>query len=615
MPNHLLLIALGPVQDFIATARRTRDLWFGSYLLSEISKAAARELHNKSQLIFPNPQSPEADLAPGQPDQLNVSNIIFTQVPDNVDPRDLAEEAIRSARRRLEELRQGAFAKINTMAGLDEVTARQQVADMLETAFAFTPLPTPIETHYGAARDRVYAMLAARKSLRNFVQPQWASAGIPKSSFDGAREIITPDPETHGQGVRGSKTLPPKQLEQLGMRAGEALCGVSLMKRLGVRTLNQRAFHFTSTSEIATRSLLRPKDQHAFSMYFDEIKALHINPDYVRADGAVVFESRLEEFLGDEAKDDKGADSEKLKRAKLALKKLLSKISKGKVPNPYYALLLADGDNMGAAIDALGKPDDHRKISSAVAAFAKSVANTVNAYRGSLIYSGGDDVLALLPLHEALECIRKLNRDFTAAVGHYDAPDHRTGQIQHPSLSAGLVIVHHLEPLQDALELARKAEKTAKGIEGKNALSVIVSKRGGVDVVATGKLEPLITRLQTSTMAHANDAIPDGAVFKLRELLHELGTMPDAQHLEALRLLKRSKTNDHATNAAIDKLSAVLIENEQKRLTSSANKQQTMQINPVISFEEIVNELIVARTFADAYSLFHRSDDEKEATT
>ena len=39
MTGHLLAIALGPVQEFISAARRTRDLWFGSYLLSEISKA------------------------------------------------------------------------------------------------------------------------------------------------------------------------------------------------------------------------------------------------------------------------------------------------------------------------------------------------------------------------------------------------------------------------------------------------------------------------------------------------------------------------------------------------------------------------------------------------
>ena len=40
-PKYLISIGIGPVQDFIASARRSRDLWFGSWLLSELSKAAA----------------------------------------------------------------------------------------------------------------------------------------------------------------------------------------------------------------------------------------------------------------------------------------------------------------------------------------------------------------------------------------------------------------------------------------------------------------------------------------------------------------------------------------------------------------------------------------------
>lgn len=42
MTTHLLQIVLGPVQEFIAQARRTRDLWYGSHLLYEVSRAAAR---------------------------------------------------------------------------------------------------------------------------------------------------------------------------------------------------------------------------------------------------------------------------------------------------------------------------------------------------------------------------------------------------------------------------------------------------------------------------------------------------------------------------------------------------------------------------------------------
>jgi len=57
--EHLLAIALGPVQEFIATARRTRDLYAGSRLLSEAAaraaKALAREVGAKN-LIFPAPE-------------------------------------------------------------------------------------------------------------------------------------------------------------------------------------------------------------------------------------------------------------------------------------------------------------------------------------------------------------------------------------------------------------------------------------------------------------------------------------------------------------------------------------------------------------------------------
>ena len=42
--EHLLAIALGPVQEFIATARRTRDLYAGSRLLSEAAARAAKAL-------------------------------------------------------------------------------------------------------------------------------------------------------------------------------------------------------------------------------------------------------------------------------------------------------------------------------------------------------------------------------------------------------------------------------------------------------------------------------------------------------------------------------------------------------------------------------------------
>ncbi len=38
--QHMLMFSLGPVQPFIEQARKTRDLWLGSFLLAKLMEAA-----------------------------------------------------------------------------------------------------------------------------------------------------------------------------------------------------------------------------------------------------------------------------------------------------------------------------------------------------------------------------------------------------------------------------------------------------------------------------------------------------------------------------------------------------------------------------------------------
>ncbi|HRX77115.1 MAG TPA: type III-B CRISPR-associated protein Cas10/Cmr2, partial [Candidatus Cloacimonadota bacterium] len=82
------------MQDFIAAARRTRDLWFGSYLLSEISKAAAREIANSGgYLIFPALDKGDPRLESSD-SEFNVANVILAILPDRTeDPEIINEKA------------------------------------------------------------------------------------------------------------------------------------------------------------------------------------------------------------------------------------------------------------------------------------------------------------------------------------------------------------------------------------------------------------------------------------------------------------------------------------------------------------------------------------------
>jgi CRISPR-associated protein Cmr2 len=49
---------LGPVQSFVAQARRTRDFWAGSFILSWLSAVAMREVQKQDgdgSIVFPKP--------------------------------------------------------------------------------------------------------------------------------------------------------------------------------------------------------------------------------------------------------------------------------------------------------------------------------------------------------------------------------------------------------------------------------------------------------------------------------------------------------------------------------------------------------------------------------
>src|SRR6266478_4011700 len=50
--RYMLIFSIGPVQSLIAQARKTRDLWLGSYLLAKLMEAAMQGIDSKN-LVFP----------------------------------------------------------------------------------------------------------------------------------------------------------------------------------------------------------------------------------------------------------------------------------------------------------------------------------------------------------------------------------------------------------------------------------------------------------------------------------------------------------------------------------------------------------------------------------
>ena len=484
MSDALLRFTFGPVQAFIAEARRTADLYAGSHILAELTRAAAAALQEAgADLVYP------ADLGSGDP-----PNVIVARLPWE-DVESLAERAAAALRTRWEQLASQALAELERCAPLDDALRAQwraQTGDVWEISWAAARIE---QGDYATAFHLAQAGVAALKKTRTFAQR--AEAGV-KDSLGGNRAALAPagqDPRAFWRAVRRH----PQGARLVGEH--ERLDAVSAVKRFA-----RFAATYPSVPTIAARPFARLAAERAapaLESYRDAfellVTAFGEQPDRYRRtglgvaafpyDGAFLYESTLEwpalvEELGlDPARAERLRSQVEtpLRVARARLAALYRTL--GQRPSRYLAVVVLDGDSMGQWLtSALGQGglEAHRAISRQLARFAaaaekiagQAVPDTVFVYRG------GDDVVALVPAEQAVPLVLALGNAFTE-------------ETQGRSASAGIAIGHWLEPLGDLLQSAREAEKRAKRLPGKKAVAVELQPRGGEIVRVVARADQL----------------------------------------------------------------------------------------------------------------------------
>jgi CRISPR-associated protein Cmr2 len=213
MPKYLMTIALGPVQEFIAAARRTADLTAGSELLVGLAAHLAEHLQSQhnAELIFP---------ASTQTDAPN--KLLFTVQGE---PHKIAADAKEQAHAYLRQQWDACLQQLGAVKGcIDEELANWQLKNFLEFYAAWVPL----NGDYAAARRRLEQLLAGRKALRDFKQAP-AYPKHPKSPLDPSMDSVFKT-EAHGDGF--SAPIAAQQHPKLRLKPRETLDAISLIKRV-----------------------------------------------------------------------------------------------------------------------------------------------------------------------------------------------------------------------------------------------------------------------------------------------------------------------------------------------------------------------------------------------
>jgi CRISPR-associated protein Cmr2 len=490
MSQSVLLIAIGPVQDFIGQARRSRDLWMGSHLLSEVSRAAARALaEGGAELIFPALKADSAELEPcegftrpNRKPPVNVANKILALAPTG------REEALAQAAREAARDSFKAFADKVRKQGLMASDCGPLWDEQIQTLLEINAVAVPVGAGgYKAAREEAEAALAARKNLRDFTPWAQQGHGRPKSSLDGARASVLPDKEARKKN---------KAFGKARINESEQLSAVDLVKRRG-----GDPDQFVSLSAVALADWLERAQQDAPDQFHALVQAceafndlhgreqglgsIHRSSQKMLVGSAFIYEAQiLLESRWASAAEERGLEVGDLAAVTGPVSELVRAARKKGhgAPYPYVASLVADGDRMGAALDGMDTPAAHKNFSTHLARFAVKAREVVEEkFRGLLLYAGGDDVVAVVCLPDALACAKALKELFEACMVEAVPVIPEGGR---PTLSVGVGIGHLMEDMSHLLELGREAEKVAKGDglpaeQQRDALGVVLDKRSG----------------------------------------------------------------------------------------------------------------------------------------
>lgn len=488
MTDQTFHFTLGPVQGFVAQARRTRDFWAGSFLLSWLAGAAMQAVqHQGGEVEFPKPAEGALDWLIGRgqdepPRQGSIPNrfkAVRFRVPEDFEP-DTVTQTVREAWSALAE---AVWQRDLDSRELPDAEATRAIWQRQIDGF------WEISWVLGEASN----LLDRRKNWRSHLPPE--AAGVNCSVMAGWQELS--GAERPGDARLRRFWAPLHDRFPRDFDEDERLCAIAFVKRrfvaafAGLRALMPGdwtlhgwplAGQMPSTLDLAAAhwvARLAGRDEQALQRLHAASNALLEGSDdglgllrCVRETGKPALTGLHASTLFPHVLENPRLcpDRNRVQAVRRALKDLACQTA----PAPFYAILLMDGDSLGTLLQA-GDPETPTTISEALNAFTSAVPDLVDAHNGFLIYAGGDDVLALLPLEDALGCATAIR------TAYLDAFNGAFGTTEPPSTLSGAVTFAHVKvPLTRLLRDSHHLlDAIAKDATGRDALAVRVVKQSG----------------------------------------------------------------------------------------------------------------------------------------
>lgn len=381
-----------------------------------------------------------------------------------------------------------------------------------------------------------------------------------------------------------------------------------------------------------------------------------VQRDFLRLDGAWLFDESLEPAALRHEFPAERFDPAQVAAARQALSALLTRLRGPARLSRYYALVFMDGDKMGdwvsghnalaygqiwhpafsrrnlselSALSAEQRPLGaamHLALSAGMKHFALDMARPLAEDQGlgKLVYAGGDDAAALVPVTELLPLLQRLRTGFAGAPNPVAEPldpgcpglvrlrGDASRWLLLPgaafTASVGVAIVHYSHPLAHAMDAGFKAMKDdAKDNIGRDGFAIHLFKRSGTPLAFGAKWQedPETARIDSLAVLGklARAFGPDGCLSRrLPYAVAEVGTGLGAWELDPITTegdpladagvaLLKGLLNRHSLPGTGD--AALRLHTELEPLLRAWHRQGSEQHGPV--WERLRDLLLLAR--------------------
>ena len=594
----LLTFSISPVQDFITRARKLRDLWTGSLILSWLIFEGIREVMyslGADHVIYPSligqpfvnrMLKEECGLNMMNRDIMDNNGVASfpnkfvclvpcgeeTVIADRVKNRILSSwvELGKTVLSRIERQVQKKDNYLNEqfsrqMSGyfdfhwsacpLLDNSQYQVVAELLPKNVYEYPMKLVEDSDslpyqsggegafYPITHAMSQAFLASGKTHRE--DNRFEEPGI-KCNIHGEMEVLryawSPDSQDKNPSPQSDpfwRDFKSRWEMKKDFKPSERLCAVSVVKRIAGYTLKRDCPDHPLADVFKSSESFPSSTEIALTDWLDSVEDVGkgLGSQWRSKLSQYIHETDAERREKEESEiDDLTPDERRLSE------QIIREAEKYKIPplpsDRYYAILMMDGDQMGKMVNGetlaskwrdvvhpdlvarlkssgfdrnfqkfwiehfshrrLLSPAVHSAISESLGEFSLfSVPAVIRQWKGRLIYAGGDDVCAVLPVSSAIQAASDISRiyrmGFVANNGDNNGiqelsatwqPNQNRlavhlGKGEGISISAGISIIHHKKPLTVAMKGAHHLLKQAKEIGGRNALALELDKRSG----------------------------------------------------------------------------------------------------------------------------------------